>query len=121
MGGKNEMRTPNHHDFYPKDLIPIGLNDLMAFNESDKQHSDSTATHWLIAVEGVQLSQQKIYYHWKVSIYPADNEGDFNWKVPFYASPAVESIDHAIKLAGSFEILGKKDHLYSLCLQEKIS
>ena len=115
------MRTPNHHDFYQKELIPIGLNDLMALNEMESYHFHSPATHWLIAVEGVQLPQQKIYFHWKVSIYPANNEGDFNWKEPFYTSPAMELIDHAIKLASSFETSGKKDHLFSLSLQEKIS
>jgi hypothetical protein len=114
------MRTPNHHDFYPKDLIPIGSNDLMALNERES-YLHTPATHWLIAVEGVQLSQQKIYYHWKASIYTADSEGDFNWKEPFYTSPAMESMDHAIKLASSFETYGKKDHLSTLCLQEKIS
>lgn len=93
----------------------------MALNEGEPFHFHSKATHWLIAVEGVQLPQQKIYYHWKVSIYPADNEGDFNWKEPFYTSPAMESIDLAINLAGSFESYCKKDHLFSLSLQEKIS
>ena len=53
------MKTPNYHDFYQKALIPIGLNDLMALNESESTYSYSPSTHWLIAVEGVQLPQAK--------------------------------------------------------------
>lgn len=112
------MKTPNYHDFYQKALIPIGLNDLLALQESERYHSDST--HWLIAVEGVQLPQQKIYYHWKVSIYPADCEGDFNWRKPFYCSQAMESIDTANDLASSFVNSSKHDNLSSLNLKEKI-
>lgn len=115
------MKTPNYHDFYQKALIPIGFNDLIALKESEFEPSHSRFTHWLIAVEGEQLPQKKIYFHWKVSIYPADCEGDFNWKKPFYCSPAMEFIDNAIDLASSFAACSKFDQLSSLNLQEKIS
>jgi hypothetical protein len=115
------MKTPNYHDFYQKALIPIGLNDLISLQESESFYPDSPSTHWLIAVEGVQISQPKIYYHWKVSIYPADGEGDFNWKKPYYCSPNMELIDHANELASSFVKLSKKDELSSATLLEKIS
>ncbi|MGX6442144.1 hypothetical protein ACWM35_02765 [Neobacillus sp. K501] len=114
------MKTPNYHDFYQKALIPIGVNDLASLQESELFHYDSP-THWLIAVEGVQLPQPKIYYHWKVSIYPADCEGDFNWRRPFYCSQAMESMDSANHLASSFVKSSKLDNLSSLSLQEKIS
>lgn len=115
------MKTPNYHDFYPKVLLQIGKNDLLAYQELESYRFDSPPTHWLIAVEGEQLPQPNIYYHWKVSIYPADGEGDFNWQKPLYCSPAMESIDYAIKLASSFETTSKQDELFSLNLLEKIS
>ncbi|MEW9050264.1 MAG: hypothetical protein AB2392_03855 [Neobacillus sp.] len=111
------MKTPNYHDFYQKALIPIGLTDQLALEEMN----DSNWTHWLIAVEGEQLAQPKIYYNWKVSIYPADGEGDFNWKKPYYCSPRMESMADANHLASSFVKTSKLDKLFSLNLQEKIS
>lgn len=120
-GGLKIMKTPNYHDFYQKALTPIGVNDLLALQESEHIRFDSPSTHWLIAVEGLQLPQQKIYYHWKVSIYPADCEGDFNWRKPFYCSQPMESMDSANTLASSFVKLSKLDNLSSLNLQEKIS
>ena len=115
------MKTPNYHDFYQKALIPIGFNDLKALKESDATIPNSPYTHWLIAVEGVQLPQPTIYYNWKVSIYPADCDGDFNWRKPYYCSENMELMDHANKLASSFVASGKKDELSSSTLLEKIS
>lgn len=116
-----DMKTPNYHDFYQKALIPIGVNDLLALQESKSSYPNSPATHWLIAVEGVQLPQTKIYYHWKVSIYPADCDGDFNWKMPYYCSPNMEFIDQANAIASSLVTASKNDNLSSAALLEKIS
>ncbi|WHY79136.1 hypothetical protein QNH20_08400 [Neobacillus sp. WH10] len=115
------MKTPNYHDFYPMEVIPIGLNDLMVLKESDAYNPSLPPTHWLIAVEGIQLPQPKIYYHWKVSVYPAESEGDFNWKKPFYCSPNMKLMDDAIALAISLAELGNKDELSSAAILEKIS
>lgn len=115
------MKTPNYHDFYQKALIPIGFNDLLAIKEYESYDIDSPSTHWLIAVEGVQLPQAKIYYHWKVSIYHSNYDGDFNWKRPFYCSPIMNSMDRAHELACSLAATSKLDQLSTLNLQEKIS
>lgn len=115
------MKTPNYHDFYQKALIPIGSNDLLSLKEFDSYEVDSPSTHWLIAVEGVQLPQSKIFFHWKVSIYPADCDADFNWKKPFYFSPIMESMDSAHELACSLVTSSKLDQLNTLSLHEKIS
>jgi hypothetical protein len=115
------MKTPNYHDFYEKALIPIGCNDLESLQNSNAYNPALPFTHWLIAVEGVQLPQPKIYYHWKVSIYPATNDGDFNWKTPYYCSPNMELIDYAITLASTLAEKSKKDELSSISLLEKIS
>lgn len=119
--GGNKMRTPNYHDFYQMALIPIGNRDLTALQESETFIPEYSFTHWLIAVEGVQLPQAKIYFHWKVSIYPATSDGNFNWKVPYYCSENMEVIDHAISLGSSFVSFAKKDALTEATLLEKIS
>jgi hypothetical protein len=115
------MKTPNYHDFYQKALIPIGFNDLAMYQESKSFDLNSPSTHWLIAVEGVQLPQSKIYFHWKVSVYPADCDGDFNWKKPFYCSTNMELIDIAIDNARNIISHSQNDELCSSTLQEKIS
>jgi hypothetical protein len=115
------MKTPNYHDFYQKALIPIGFNDLLALKEFESTNFDSPSTHWLIAVEGEQLPQPKIYFHWKVSIYPSKEDGDFNWKKPFYCSSIMESMDIAHELACSLVTSSRLDQLSTLNLQEKIS
>jgi hypothetical protein len=115
------MKTPNYHDFYQKALIPIGVNDLNSLQECEAHYPNSSSTHWLIAVEGVQLPQSKIYYHWKVSIYPADSEGDFNWKKPYYCSPNMELIEHASSFASMLVTASKNDTLSSTTLLKKIS
>lgn len=115
------MKTPNYHDFYQVALVPIGLADMKALKSSDAYYQALSPTHWLIVVEGVQLPQQKIYFHWKVSVYPADSKGDFNWKKPYYCSHNMELIEHAIKLASSFVAFSRKDELANTALLEKIS
>jgi hypothetical protein len=114
------MKTPNYHDFYQKALIPIGFNDLLAMKQFETFNVDTPSTHWLIAVEGEQLPQSKIYFHWKVSIFPSNCDGDFNWKKPFYCSPIMECMDSAHELACSVASLGKQDKLTTLNLKEKI-
>jgi hypothetical protein len=115
------LKTPNYHNFYQKALIPIGLQDLMSLQESKAYNYDSPSTHWLIAVEGVQLPQPKIYYHWKVSIYLADCEGDFNWKKPYFFSGNMKLIDHANEFASSLVVSIKKDELSSATQLEIIN
>lgn len=115
------MKTPNYHDFYQMALIPIGKRDKTALIESDAAKPESPITHWLIAVEGVQLPQAKIYFHWKVTIYPATSDTDFNWQTPFYSSENMEEIDNAIVLASLFIVSAKKGNLTEAALLEKIS
>jgi hypothetical protein len=115
------MKTPNYHDFYQMALVPIGLKDLMSLKESDECLPDTSLTHWLIAVEGVQIPQKKIYFHWKVTIYPATSDGDFNWKKPYYCSANMEILDWAITLASSLVTASKNDRLSSSTTLEKIS
>jgi len=115
------MKTPNYHDFYEKALIPIGISDLQSLQNSNAYCPSKPFTHWLIAVEGVLLPQPEIYYHWKVSIYPATAEGDFNWKTPYYCSPDMELMDYANTLAATLVQSSKRDELSSATLLEKIS
>lgn len=79
------------------------------------------STHWLIAIEGVLLTEPKKYYHWKVSIYPSNSEGAFIWDHVIFSSPAMTSMDGAIELAKTFMTYSQNDELHSANLQEKIS
>ncbi len=116
------MSYPNFRDFYQKALIPIGLNDRTAFSANDISFPALLSTHWLIALEGEENpEQQRDYYYWKVSIYSANAEGNFNWDQAFYTSPPIDSIDEAIKLARTVETYSKNDELHTSNLQEKIS
>lgn len=112
------MYYPNFHDFYQKALIPMGSNDSILV----AKNSFSQATHWLIALENELKPQQSSeYYHWKVSIYPADAEGSFNWNQVLYSSSGMDSIDEAMELARTFESYSKTDILHTANLLEKIS
>jgi hypothetical protein len=115
------MKTPNYHDFYQMALVPIGLNDRIALKETGEYLHDASLTHWLIAVEGVQLPLKKIYFYWKVTIYPSTSEGDFNWKKPYYSSGDMKIMDWAISLASTLITASKKDQLSSSTKLEKIS
>jgi len=114
------VRTPNYHDFYQMALVPIGLTDMKSLMNSDAFIPALQTTHWLIAVEGVQLPQQKIYFNWKVSVFPATCDGDFNWKKPFYSSEHMQMIDQAISLGSSLVTSSKIDQLSSMANLQKI-
>lgn len=116
------MHFPNHRDFYQKALIPIGNRDRSAFNVGAVTEHPPLFTHWLIALEGELKPQQpREYYHWKVSIYPANGDGAFNWNRVYYSSQGMDSIDQAIELARTIETYSTNDELHSSNLQEKIS
>jgi hypothetical protein len=115
------LQTPNYRDFYQKSLIPIGLNDMTALKESGISQIDSKVTHWLVGIQGETIQQPKGYYHWKVSIYPSNCEGAFNWNYPYYCSDLMQSMDHAIDLAKTFIICCQNDELSPSTIKEKIS
>jgi hypothetical protein len=117
------LSCPIYEDFYPKALIPIGLNDQSLFTKLNLRPAElpEFVTHWLIALEGEVIPKQNKYYHWKVSIYPSNLKGSFVWDQAFYTSPYFLSIDEAIELARTFESYSIKDELLSKHLLEKIS
>lgn len=113
------MNYPNFHDFYQKALIPMGSNDYSALAANNPF---SQSTHWLIALEGeLKPQQSREYYHWKVSIYPSNADGAFNWNQSLYTSSGMDSIDEAMELARTFESYSKTDILHTANLLEKIS
>lgn len=117
------MNGPNYRDFYQKALIPIGLKDQAALLDLDFHQANQTLfpSHWLIALESVLASSIKEYYHWKVSIYPSNFHGTFQWDHPFYSFPPLESIDNALEIVRMLEAYCKSDELLATNLQEKIS
>ncbi|WP_051591074.1 hypothetical protein [Bacillus sp. UNC438CL73TsuS30] len=94
---------------------------MMVLNESGIQQIDSNATHWLVGIQGETIQQPTGYYHWKVSIYPSNYEGAFNWNHPFYCSDLMQSMDCAIDLAKTFIVFCENDELSSSTIKEKIS
>jgi hypothetical protein len=117
------MNSPNYRDFYPKALIPIGLNDQRLLLESYPVHVEppADATHWLVALEGELAQASTEYYHWKICIYPCDLDGTYDWEKPYYASPAHDCIHKAFDSASTLEAFGRNDELCTTAIQEKIS
>jgi hypothetical protein len=116
------MYNANYRDFYQKALLPIGLADRSGLaNAKFSNEVQPFTTHWLIALEGELASNSKEFYHWKVNVYPSNSEGTFTWNKPFYSSSAMDSFDHAIELARTFETYSKNDQVLSSALQHKIN
>jgi hypothetical protein len=116
------MHFENYRDFYQKALLPIGFSDRSELTKTDF-NDDLTvgATHWLIALDGELAANSKEFYHWKVKIYPSNSEGTFSWNKPYYSSSAMDSFDHAIELARSFESYSKNDQMFSIKFQNTIN
>jgi hypothetical protein len=100
----------NYREFYQKALIPIGEKDKTALLNTGSQ-----LTHWLVSLEG-QPRDNDEYYLWEVAIYPADNEGSFNWYTPLYRSTLFDCIDEAFEAARNLEQNGRNDELSSISL-----
>jgi hypothetical protein len=117
------MNQPDYRDFYPKSLVPIGINDRKALL-SIQNLSDDTfqATHWLVALQGkVKYLSEEEYYQWQVYLYPADVEGSYTWEKPYYVSSCFESIEKAIEISSELELFGRDDAIISSNIKEKIS
>lgn len=87
------MHFSSYREFYPKSLITMGEKDRTSII-----YTDSRLTHWLVSLEGYPQPDEE-YYLWKVSIYPADFEGTFNWNTPLYRSSRYKSFDEAYDAA----------------------
>jgi hypothetical protein len=117
------MNQPDYRDFYPKSLIPIGINDSNAL-QSIQGHTDDTfqATHWLIALQGkIKYVSNDEYYQWQVYLFPADVEGSYTWQKPYFVSRSFESLEQAIEVSSELELFGRDDAVISSNIQEKIS
>jgi hypothetical protein len=115
------MNSPNYRDFYPKALLPIGSNDYILINTNDSTQIEPPSTHWLIALEGEKSPQEKEYYYWKVSIYPSNSEGTFDFRKPYFSSTLHDCIHKAFESARILEFHGQNDELCSPATLEKIS
>ncbi|WP_059173732.1 hypothetical protein [Bacillus sp. FJAT-27445] len=113
------MNFPYYRDFYPKIIMPIGMNDSAVLKDSP--FAETGATHWLIALQGEQDGLPAGCCNWKVLVYTSDSEGSFSWDKPYFASTIMDSIDTAIELAQQFESFGKNDQLCTMETDKKIS
>ncbi|MBP2239921.1 hypothetical protein J2Z40_000474 [Cytobacillus eiseniae] len=114
------MNMPNYRDFYQKALIPICTNDLLRLHEMNHV-LDLPASHWLIALEGQQKDSNIDYYIWKVTVYPSNEKGNFNWNTACYISTIYECIHEAYKHASNLELAGKSDQLLEIAAYKAIS
>lgn len=99
---------PNFHDFYQRNLIPIGKKDLN-FIQTNKH--DKNSSYWLIALEGQCAEQVSTPYHWNISIYLADTEGSFLFQQPYFRSSSYNCFHAAFDQAKEYESFGKNDLL----------
>jgi len=114
------VNTLNYMDFYQKALVPIGENDLSCYKNATTT-LQAGHSHWLIALVGELKNIDKEFYCWKVSIYPADSEGSFSFKSPFYSSTIFDCIHKAYEHAASLESYSKNDLLHSSNIQANVS
>lgn len=99
----------NFSEFYQKTPIPVCEKDQSAMqNENNHWLSLEPFTHWLIAVEGCE---EKKEIQWRVAIYPSNEWGAFNYKVPFYRSPYYHSFHEAWEAIRELEKKAKQDPL----------
>lgn len=116
------MNQLDYRDFYPKSLLPIGINDRKALMSLQYFADDNfQATHWLVALQGKVRYIQDEDYQWQVYLFPTDIEGSYTWEKPYYISKCVDSIEEAIDISAELETYGRDDAIISSNIQEKIS
>lgn len=109
---------PNFSDFYQKPLIPIGENDrLRMINDTGTEDTIELEmnTHWLIALEGSEKEGYSPRFHWKVVMFPSNQNGSFNFTAPLYVSPFFtfnEAVDYARQLENS----AKEDQFFETAI-----
>jgi hypothetical protein len=103
----------NFREFYQKSTILISENDRLAIqNEAGFTKMIDSFTHWLIALEGIEISQKST--EWRVVIFPTSIDGQFDYKLPFFKSPCLQTFNEAFELARKIENLAKQDQLNSI-------
>ncbi|MDR7073262.1 hypothetical protein [Fictibacillus barbaricus] len=104
---------PNLREFYQKGLILIGENDRASLlQKSQENASFEGSTHWLIAMEGTE--KQPDVFHWKVRIYPSENNSVKCYKSPYYSSQHFTSIHDAMNFSNELSLKAREDQLNTL-------
>ncbi|WNB92598.1 hypothetical protein [Bacillus sp. NEB1478] len=104
---------PNLREFYQKGLILIGENDRASLLERTKENASfEGSTHWLIAMEGTE--KQPDVFHWKVRIYPSENNCVICYKTPYYSSQHFSSIHDAMNFSNELSQKARADQLNTL-------
>ncbi|MFV8829171.1 hypothetical protein [Alkalihalobacterium sp. APHAB7] len=103
---------PNFGEFYQKPLVPIGENDrILALEKLAKQELLDDCTHWLIALEGREISQNCNFYQWRVLVYPAKTCGRFNCQHPYFISAFFPTMEDALSFTKKIETSATKDNM----------
>lgn len=85
------MHFSNHRDFYQYCLLPMNGNEIV--------HSDTDASHWLIAIDGHREFEQEEFYTWNVVVYETNEDGYFQNKKPYYISYSYRDFHQACEAA----------------------
>lgn len=103
----------NYQEFYQKPLVQIGQSDAQSL-------LSETETHWLIAVEGMEIEKGKERYHWKLFVFKANKDGTFDYQSPYFSTPQISCIHEAFKLATEIESQCKSDKFSAYPLASQI-
>ncbi|WP_216828603.1 hypothetical protein [Alkalihalobacterium elongatum] len=103
---------PNFGEFYQKPLVPIGENDrILALEKSPNREIFDDCTHWLIALEGKEISENCNFYQWRVLVYPAKKCGRFDCQHPYFISAFFPTMDDALSLTNEIEKGANQDKI----------
>jgi hypothetical protein len=103
----------NFREFYQKPPIIIGENDLLSI-QSNTSHTEifDGYTHWLVALNGVEIDQHTI--EWKVVVFPTSVDGSVNYISPYFASLSFRTFNEAYIFSKNIESMAKQDQLFTV-------
>ncbi|OLO29021.1 hypothetical protein BTR23_16745 [Alkalihalophilus pseudofirmus] len=103
---------PNFGEFYQKPLVPIGENDrILALEKLPNTELHEGFSHWLIALEGTEISQNSNFYQWRVLVYPAKKCGQFECFHPYFVSAYFPTMDDALTFTKEIEKRASQDQI----------
>lgn len=100
-------------EFYQKTPIPIKENVLLLLQSDDKfAVLSEQSTHWLIALEGCELGATPL--QWRVGVYLSNQDGCFDYRLPYYRSTFVSTFNEALEMLRVIERKAHQDELLML-------
>jgi hypothetical protein len=104
--------TLNYREFYQKRPFHISEHDRSSIQKETKYAEVHGCTHWLIGLEGCELSREN--FQWRVVVFPSSETGHFNCKLAFFKSPFIRTFNEANDLLRKIEALARQDQLFTI-------